>query len=880
LARGEFLSEEPYEEWAVEAREEWRERCLAALSNLGECLALRGSYTEAIESCERALELDRYREDLHRRLMLYHYCAGEQALSLRIFRSYARMLESELGVAPSPELVALKERVEARDVPGVDALRRYPRPRRPLRFPYSLGRTHFAGRDAEYALLAERLREASEGAGGTVAVEGEAGIGKTRLVEEFLGYARSRGARVLSGRCYERDLGTPLEPVVEALGPLPATDGADTRGSGSEGDSRYLWKARLHEDVARVYGAFTRQLADASCDNGRGGLVLFIDDVQWADPATLDFISYLAKRISGERILLVFTYRREQAPGLSGWLEGLAERRAVSTLSLSRLSREDLAQILGPMSARAFDGLSSLASFLHRESEGNPFYAVEYLRWLIEAGAVEIDTRRRIAGLKSEALRQSVLPSGVRTLIRTRYSGLSERARELLELAAVVGRNFDLGLLGRAATSDESDVSGVIEPAISSGLISETADGEYYFSHDKLRQALYDDIGSRRRRELHLRVAGTLQRNGGEPTELAHHYLRAQEWRPALENLAASARKAEEAHAWDAASENYARALEVAGRLPDSEEKRFELLAARERLLEHMDRREERAAAVREMFELACRLGDRARIADVQVRRIGVLMALSDPEGAAEAGREALAIYRESGDRAGEARAHRELGYVRWIHQDYAGALEANLQALCIHRDLGYRQAEAGDTSNIAQVYRSMGDYDSALRWAEEGVRIDRELGDRLAESFKINAMGTIHRERGDPKTALSFHLKSLSICGELGIKNLRATQHINCGRLCLTLGDPEAALGHFRSAARLGREMGYPRDEGYALMGVGVCLERDGEPSGAAEAYRQAIQLLQTAHEDSGLPEDLLGEAEAMTLLAALLDHSLHRPM
>lgn len=210
FVRGDFLEEDRYEEWAMEARQEWQERRIAALSELSECLALRGCYAEAIEACNRALALDKYREELHRRLMLYHYCAGEQAVALRVYRGYAKMLGAELGVAASPELVRLKDRIEIRDVPGVDEVRRYPRPRRPLRFPYSLSRTRFVGRDAEYALLAERLREAMEGSGGAVAVEGEAGVGKTRLVEEFLGYARSRGVLVLWGRCYERELGPPL----------------------------------------------------------------------------------------------------------------------------------------------------------------------------------------------------------------------------------------------------------------------------------------------------------------------------------------------------------------------------------------------------------------------------------------------------------------------------------------------------------------------------------------------------------------------------------------------------------------------------------------------------------------------------------------------
>lgn len=219
LLEGEFLSEEPYEEWAMQAREEWRECHLSVLSELAECLALRGRYTEAVEVCDRALGLDRFVEELNRRLVLYYYCAGEQGQALRAFRDYARMLEEELGIVPSPDFIRLKEQIQARDVPGVDALRRYPRPRRPMKFPYSLGRMYFAGRDREYALLVERLREASGGMGSAVAVEGEAGVGKTRLVEELLGYARSRRVKVLSGRCYERELGPPLEPITGAAFP-------------------------------------------------------------------------------------------------------------------------------------------------------------------------------------------------------------------------------------------------------------------------------------------------------------------------------------------------------------------------------------------------------------------------------------------------------------------------------------------------------------------------------------------------------------------------------------------------------------------------------------------------------------------------------------
>jgi DNA-binding SARP family transcriptional activator/Flp pilus assembly protein TadD len=879
LVRGEFLAEDPYEEWAMEARGEWLERRLSILASLSECLALRGRYSEAVEICNKAMALDEFREDLHRRLMLYHYCAGEQALALRAFRRYARKLREQMGAAPSPELARLKERIEGRDVPGVDDLRRYPRPRRPLRLPYSLSRTHFVGRDREYALLTERLRETITGAGGVVAVEGEAGVGKTRLAEEFLGYAGSRGIQTLSGRCYERDLGPPLEPVTEALDSVADISKLVPGVSDShEEEDSYLRTAKPY-DVTRIYHSLTRQIVRESRCEGHEALVLFVDDVQWADPATLDFLSYLAKRISGERVLAIFSYRREQVGEISGWLEGLAERRVLTTLSLGRLSLEDLTQILTRMSSRRFGELSLLADFLYRESEGNPFYAVEYLRWLIESGAVRIDARRRISRLESAALLVSALPSGVRALIRARLNSLDEDSRELLELAAVVGRAFDLGLLCAVSGREESAIYGTIEPLIASGIIVEISEETYRFSHDKLRQALYEGIGSHRRRELHLRVARVLEEDAGEPSEIAHHYLRAKEWRSALESLVQAAREAEEKYYWDAALENYSRALDAMEKLPGAGDKRFELLAARERLLEHMDRREERARAVGEMFELANRMGDRTKLAQVCVRRIGVLAALSNPAAAEQAGREAAEIFQELGDAAGVALAHREVGYVLWTNGDHAGSLEANFRALRIHRNLGDRRGEVGDVGNIAEVYRGMGNYREALRWTQTSVRIYQELGDGIGEAMRLATAASIHRELGELEAALPLVLRSLRICTSLGVKNLLVAQHSACGTLYLGLGAPHRALEHFRAAARLGREMGYTRDEGFSTMSLGALLEQTGDPAGAAEAYRRAIELLQESYETSGATKELSGKADALTLLARVLHRSLDRP-
>jgi tetratricopeptide (TPR) repeat protein len=458
---------------------------------------------------------------------------------------------------------------------------------------------------------------------------------------------------------------------------------------------------------------------------------------------------------------------------------------------------------------------------------------------------------------------------------------MSNETRGLLELAAVIGRTFDLGLLCKAtARGQAAQTFELMEPLMASGLIVEAPGGAFYFSHDKLRQALYEHLSSPRRWGLHLRVAEALEKEGDEPAEVAHHYLRAQAWHQALENLVRAARRAEENYAWETALESYARALGIVGKLPNSEQRRFELLTARESLLERMNRWVERAATVQEMLELTNRSGDRAQLAEVHIRRIGMLAVVSDPVGAAEAGHAAVTIFRELEDKAGEARAYRELAYVCWMHQDYTGSLEANFQALRIHREIDDRRGEAGDLGNIAQDYRSMGDPEQALRWAEEAVRACRDVGDKLGEHRGRYTMAHIHRERGDPKAALSLVLKGLQFDLEQGYKHLLALAHSTCGPLYLDLEAPDKALEHFRAAASLSREMGYVRDEGHSLMSIGISLEQVGDHAGAADAYRQAIELLQTAYEVSGLRQELSGKADALTLLASTLRRSLDEPV
>nr|MDQ3397922.1 tetratricopeptide repeat protein [Deinococcota bacterium] len=638
------------------------------------------------------------------------------------------------------------------------------------------------------------------------------------------------------------------------------------------GDGRF-WTADP-ADRSIIHQGLMAQLLRAARE--KQGAVLFIDDVQWADAATLEFLSYAVKRVRGEPVLVVLSFRREDRRALESWLLPLAERRTLDVLSLGRLEAEPLQLLLKNFSALKAQDLLWLSELLLRESEGNAFYVVEYLRWLHDTGVIELDTAQRIAVLRRERLAQASLPEGVRALLWARYKSLDEASCELLDLAAVIGRSFALGLLERASGRDPLALWSTLEPLITAGLVTELANEHYSLSHDKLRQTVYQRIGPPTKRALHARVAEALQLHNVDQNvdhaELAHHYLRANAWTEAFDHLQSAARQAEGDFAWAVALQGYNRALDLSDRLPDAGRKRFALLQARERLLEHMDRRPERAATILQMTALAERIGDPELVAEAQVKWMAVLLRSGQLAEAEEAQHRALNLFAELGDLAGEASVYRELAYTAWTNSDYEAMLGASVEALRLYQTLGNRRAEAATTWNIAQAYRRLVQHEKALTWAETAAAMYQESTDLLGEYMRLDTLAWVHGQRGEVKDSVAYVEQLLPICEKLNDKHLSVEKNMILGQYLLNDNEPEQALKHFQTAAQLGADIGDPRHEGYPLMSLGATLERLNQTERAAHAYARAAQLLETAYMVSDVWDEHIAQADALTLLASVL--------
>jgi hypothetical protein len=455
----------------------------------------------------------------------------------------------------------------------------------------------------ELELLNDALKAASVGEGRQlVLLSGEPGMGKTTLCGEFARAAHAGGAVVLYGRSDE-ELGIPYQPFAEALGHLVAHAtpellsqhsvdhgaelGALVPALGRQfGDSTPA--LHLEEEIPRyrLFAAGVDLLAAAS---GTAPLVLVLDDAHWADQPTLMLLRYLVGASLPMRLLILVTYRHSEltkAHPLTETLAALHREAGVERLTLAGL---DDAEVMALMESGAGQELGGsfvdLAQSLRRETDGNPFFVKQLLRHLVERGWLYQDDSGRWRARGDVA--EMSLPDTVREVVGQRVARLGEAVDRLLSSAAVIGRDFDAGLLATVAGLPEVETIDVLDKSLGAGLLTDAGPGRYSFAHAVIQHALYDGLTGARRSMLHRRVAETLEARYGEGpgprvAEVARHWFAGSHPTDVDKSLqysrwageaALAAYAPEEAVRW------FAQALELSGQPPAREQDlRTELL--------------------------------------------------------------------------------------------------------------------------------------------------------------------------------------------------------------------------------------------------------------------------------------------------------------
>ena len=545
-----------FEDWLLLQRESWRRQANTVFDRLSQSQTDAGELENALETTARWVEHDLLNEMAHLRLMQLHSALGDRSTALQAFERCRAVLERELSVEPSLETTILAERIRSQTSPVREPVMHVaPSPREVWEFPLT-------GRAAEHRALGTAFQTMLQGRVQVATIEGEPGIGKTRLAREFLRWARAQGADVLEARAFETGSRLPYQPLVEAL---------RSRLEGEQDLQTLLgdvWLAELarllpefHEQVpglppplsldeaearTRLFEAVAR-LGHALAK--RAPVVLFIDDAQWADAASLDVLQYASRRWASAHlpVFLLCTFRSDDlasSVALADWLGSLERNLPVRHQALTALTFEETLQLVqslfGAGKGTPGDGgegqpekdasIEAWSKWLFAQTRGHPFFLIEHLKLVTERKGLFHDEAGTVLMppdlIIPQAAAPSPLPTSVRDLIHARLTRLSQTALTLGMAAAVLGDGCTFDQLCRVADINDNQGLSALDELLTRGLLQETG-SRCFFAHDSIRAGAYTEASEIRRRVLHRRALETLQAASASPAELAQHALAA-----------------------------------------------------------------------------------------------------------------------------------------------------------------------------------------------------------------------------------------------------------------------------------------------------------------------------------------------------------------
>lgn len=661
----------------------------------------------------------------------------------------------------------------------------------------ALSRGRLIGRNDELTEARELWQRAREGRGHAVLLSGEPGAGKTRLAREITIQAAVDGALVLSGGCYEYEAATPYLPFVEAFRRWVREEKNDEKLRETLGDAA-TQIAKLAPEIETRLGPFPERQALTAHEERllffdavaqvfsniarRQSLLFYADDLHWADRGTLWLLSHLLRQLRNERVLIIGAYREtelDRAHPLAKSLVDWNRERLITRIALRRFNQSETGDQLGALLGERVSGEFAIA--VHRETEGNPFFVEEVLKALIERGSV----RRESGKWRRCDMEQLMIPQSVKEAIGHRLDRVSQNCNEVLRVAAILGKAFTFDDLSAAVEQNEDVLLDALDEGTNAQLITSGSGDSFSFTHDKIREVLYEELNSIRRRRLHRHVAEGLERRCEKVPcaveKLAHHYIQAGDHQRGLEYAKQTAAEAAKVFAFDEAIAAYGQARDCAEALGLTEEQLAQEEAIGKAFMMHAD-----TVPAAEHFERALALAtDPATRVRLQCQVAASLVTTGDPRGQ-EFLREALEVLDPVTNPLETANALTTEARFHHLAGRHKKAIDLLQRAV----ELVTPTAEGDSVSTFAApmitqiyayttgVYQHFGLFDEADRWARRAIEFGIKHNILFAQAIGHEYLGEDSVHKGNCEFGLECAVREIEIAEKLHSRERRAWTH------------------------------------------------------------------------------------------------------
>lgn len=751
------------------------------------------------------------------------------------------------------------------------------------------------GRAAPLESLEQRLEQTRQ-RGQIVLLGGEAGIGKSRLILEFRAKAQQRDVLTFQADCYEQDRQLPFAPFIDLLQNYIATHPPQARNEIARELYHLLPEYASRAELAppslepeQYKKLLFQSLLQFLTNSQNAPRLVILEDVHWSDDTSLDFLLYLARQLHSFPLLLLLTYRTDEInPALNHVLAELERQRLATEITLAALTRADIEDMIRAIFELPQPVRGEFLERIYALTEGNPFFVEETLQSLVAYGEIYFADGQ----WERKPIRELNIARSIQDAVQRRTDLLDESAQQVLALAAVAGRRFDFGLVQAMTRMSNEELVLLIKQWLRAQLVVEESADQFAFRHALTRETVYASLLRRERREMHLRVAETLEQLHATTldayaSELAYHFHAAEVWAKALVYAQRAGEQAQQLYAPREAIEQFSRALEAAEKLSaplaellHARGQQYETIGEFERARADYDRAREAAQHAhdakaewqafidlgflwasrdytragnyfQDALTLARAMQDSQTLAHTLNRIGNWYVNLDQPQPALDHHHEALTLFRQVNDRSGIAETLDLLGLTNEIACNLEEAHTNLSEAVGLFRELGNQArwiSSLTELSSLGETYLGSAVVTAPLMrtdmlaFGEQALGMARQIGLRSAEAYAQALVAQYHSYYGEYDDALKLARNTLQLTDEIEHTQWNCFAHNVLGWLYRDLLTLDAAQQHCERAVLLARQIGSTIFVQCTSEALGTTYIAQNNLQGAADVLQAAL--------------------------------------